>query len=462
MIKCCRPDPGIDAFCSLLGRALAGADEGPRRLQSLGGRPIHLTPSGRDGLRWLLRAAGIGEGDEVALPALNCESIPDVIAAAGAKLVIFGNDPADFSPSLASCRAALGPAVKVVVLPHLYGIPADLAGFAELCRERKLLLIEDCAHCVRGTADGREVGSVGDAAIFSFSYDKPLSLGWGGALSLSPALAASLPPPAFPPMAEAEDRLVAAAFVVQHCMTDAALYERFLSVGYSLWQLLRHRELVPEVLKIVRRADAATALPLWCREHMRPPMAGGARLFSRARRLASRVLSRALRPFAGPTRGGSDPIRTAMGGVAPAPGGLAMRLLAAQDGLTRDCRGWERRRRIAGIYLGGLDRKRLVVPVPPRPPACWLRFPLAWRCRARERDQRCREISAALKVEIGPFNWAAPLHRLPRFRSAARVGPGVDETAALMDGLVNLPVHSQVSEELAAELVERINAAAAG
>jgi len=63
-------------------------------------------------------------------------------------------------------------------------------------------------------------------------------------------------------------------------------------------------------------------------------------------------------------------------------------------------------------------------------------------------------------VEIGPFNWRTPLHLVPHLRSVVRLGPGVEQTAALVEGLVNLPVHAQVSEELAIDLVERINRAA--
>ena len=268
-------------------------------------------------------------------------------------------------------------------------------------------------------------------------------------------------------MTEAEDRLVAAAFMIQLVMTDATLYEQSLSVTYALSRLLQQREDVLEVLKIFESVEAARTLLLWCRQRMKPPAVIRPGPLARAKRLAGRLLPPELRGIARylrvvqPSIKPPDPIRAALGNVAVSPDGLAMRLLASQDAMMQECKGWERRRRIAGIYLDGLDRNRLVVPLPPRPPACWIRFPLAWRCHARERDRRCREIGDALNVEIGPFNWSTPVHLVSRLRSVTRVGPGIEETVAMIDGLVNLPVHSQVSERLAKELVERVNRAAA-
>lgn len=58
----------------------------------------------------------------------------------------------------------------------------------EHCVANDITVIEDCAHTLGGTIGGRQAGTIGDAAIYSFNYDKPISLGWGGVVSVnSPA-----------------------------------------------------------------------------------------------------------------------------------------------------------------------------------------------------------------------------------------------------------------------------------
>lgn len=78
-----------------------------------------------------------------------------------------------------------------VVVPHLFGVPVDITPLVDTCARLGVRIVEDCAQTVGGTVNGVPAGAIGDAAIFSFGYDKPLSLG-GGGLLLS---AESGPPP---------------------------------------------------------------------------------------------------------------------------------------------------------------------------------------------------------------------------------------------------------------------------
>lgn len=93
-------------------------------------------------------------------------------------------------------RVSLGPSVedifKVVsevdgdilgiIAQHSFGIPSDLSLIAEICMERGIFLIEDCATTFGASLNGRICGSWGDAAIFSFDTSKPVSVGAGGLL----------------------------------------------------------------------------------------------------------------------------------------------------------------------------------------------------------------------------------------------------------------------------------------
>jgi dTDP-4-amino-4,6-dideoxygalactose transaminase len=74
------------------------------------------------------------------------------------------------------------PGVRAVIIPHLFGLPLDLAPVVELAARRGIAIIEDCAHCLGGKVSDRMAGTMGDFAVFSFSYDKPISLGGGGML----------------------------------------------------------------------------------------------------------------------------------------------------------------------------------------------------------------------------------------------------------------------------------------
>lgn len=72
------------------------------------------------------------------------------------------------------------PDVKIVVLVHLYGIPAKISEIAEICKEHNALLIEDAAEALGATYENRQVGSLSDYAIYSFNGNKLITGSAGG------------------------------------------------------------------------------------------------------------------------------------------------------------------------------------------------------------------------------------------------------------------------------------------
>lgn len=139
----------------------------------------HLTPSGKLALETLIR--GRKDAQNVVLaPALNCGRVKDAIEGAGCevKTYDFHPEPGKFDWDLIVDAAT--PEVGVLIVTHYYGVPVDLRKIRDFCSERGIILIEDCAQTLGGYVGGQQVGTWGDAAIFSFSYDKPISLGWGG------------------------------------------------------------------------------------------------------------------------------------------------------------------------------------------------------------------------------------------------------------------------------------------
>jgi dTDP-4-amino-4,6-dideoxygalactose transaminase len=424
---------------------------------AFGGRPTASVPAAREGLLWFLTEAGIGEGDEVAVPALLCEVVGTAIVKAGAQPVTFGVSDVDFGPSLTRCREALSPATQAVVVPHLYGVPADLDGFRALCHEHDCLLIEDCAPCVVGQSGAHEVGSVGECSLYSFQYDKPLSLGWGGAVGLSDAARERVGLPGFPAMSEEEDRLLAASLLLQHALSDKArLGGGFLAMTFALEWMLGHREWVEDVLSLATDADGAAKLECWCSAHItapRSPASGGVR--GGVKRLLKRVLPAPLVRWL--RRARERPSVEPFAGRTLRPDGLCERLLAAQYERLRQGEDSAARARIGRIYAEGLDREKMVVPLRSCSPRHWLRFPVAVRGGHGRRDRLVERALRELEVEIAPYVWRVALHQVPSLHGHVRPGPGSDETADLMDGLLNLPVHAQVTDQDAHRIVEFLN-----
>jgi dTDP-4-amino-4,6-dideoxygalactose transaminase len=79
---------------------------------------------------------------------------------------------------------ALAPGTRAVVVTHLYGLVGDIEGVVQLCRERGVALVEDCAQAAGARVGARRAGTFGDASAFSFYPTKNLAaLGDGGAVA---------------------------------------------------------------------------------------------------------------------------------------------------------------------------------------------------------------------------------------------------------------------------------------
>jgi dTDP-4-amino-4,6-dideoxygalactose transaminase len=149
----------------------------------VGARHCLGVASGTDALQLALLAVGCGAGDEI-LTAANCGGYTTAAARALGLDVRFADVDADtLCLSRATVEEGLGPRTRAVVATHLYGRLADVAGIAELCRERGIALVEDCAQAAGARSGGRRAGTFGDAAAFSFYPTKNLAaLGDGGAV----------------------------------------------------------------------------------------------------------------------------------------------------------------------------------------------------------------------------------------------------------------------------------------
>src|SRR3989344_3336676 len=148
-----------------------------------------LLGSGREALLMLFRAMKLTAGEEVGVQAYTCVVLPNAIHAAGGTPVFAEINRNTLNLTVESVAAVLTPRTRAVICQHTFGIPAPAAELKKLCEERKILLIEDCAHVIPDSSGPAEFTAHGDALMFSFGRDKAISGVSGGCLvSRRPAL----------------------------------------------------------------------------------------------------------------------------------------------------------------------------------------------------------------------------------------------------------------------------------
>jgi dTDP-4-amino-4,6-dideoxygalactose transaminase len=147
--------------------------------------------SGFDALALVLRALGIGPGDEVLVPAHTFVATWLAVTQVGATPV--GVDVGeDFNLDASALRASITPRTRAIMPVHLYGQCADMAAIGDIAAAHGLAVIEDAAQAHGATFRGAPAGSLGLAAAFSFYPTKNLgALGDGGAVTTNdPQIAA--------------------------------------------------------------------------------------------------------------------------------------------------------------------------------------------------------------------------------------------------------------------------------
>jgi dTDP-4-amino-4,6-dideoxygalactose transaminase len=138
--------------------------------------------NGTVALELALHALGIGPGDEVIVPPRTFMASVSCIAMRGAIPVFADVDPVSQTITAEAICAALTLRTKAVIAIHLAGWPCDMDPIMTLAHERGLAVIEDCAQAHGAAYKGRPVGSLGDAAAFSFCQDKIMTTGGEGGM----------------------------------------------------------------------------------------------------------------------------------------------------------------------------------------------------------------------------------------------------------------------------------------
>lgn len=147
--------------------------------------------NGLDALFLILKAYGIGPGDEVIVPSNTFIATWLAVSYTGAIPIAVEPDLRTYNIDPALIEAAITPRTKAIIPVHLYGQPADMDPIIALAQKHQLKVIEDAAQAHGARYKGRRVGNLADAAGFSFYPGKNLgALGDGGAITTNdPTLA---------------------------------------------------------------------------------------------------------------------------------------------------------------------------------------------------------------------------------------------------------------------------------
>jgi dTDP-4-amino-4,6-dideoxygalactose transaminase len=138
--------------------------------------------SGTAALHVALLAHGIKPGDEVITSSFSFIASANSIVYCGAKPVFADIDPRTFNLDPASVERLITPRTRAIMPVHLFGHPADMDAFQEICRVHKLALVEDACQAHGATFKDRQVGSLG-TGCFSFYPTKNMTSGEGGMIT---------------------------------------------------------------------------------------------------------------------------------------------------------------------------------------------------------------------------------------------------------------------------------------
>jgi dTDP-4-amino-4,6-dideoxygalactose transaminase len=144
--------------------------------------------SGTDAMQVALAALGVGPGDEVITTPMTFCSTVHVIEHVGATPVLVDVVPETLCIDPVAVEAAVGPETRAILPVHLYGHPCDMGALLETAGKYGLHVVEDAAHALPASWQGRPVGSIGEFTAFSFYATKNLTTAEGGMLTGSKEL----------------------------------------------------------------------------------------------------------------------------------------------------------------------------------------------------------------------------------------------------------------------------------
>ena len=148
-----------------------------------GGLEAIAVNSATAGLHLGLEAIGVGVGDEVITTTHTFTATAEVIRYLGASPVFVDIDPGTLCINVDAVANAITPRTKAIIPVHFAGRSADMTPLLSLAKQHGLMVMEDAAHALPTTYNGRLIGSLeSDITVFSFYANKTITTGEGGML----------------------------------------------------------------------------------------------------------------------------------------------------------------------------------------------------------------------------------------------------------------------------------------
>lgn len=158
-----------------------------------GTRNAYSFGAGRMALYVILEVLGIDAGHEVIIPAFTCVVVPNALLYRGVRPVYVDIDPVTFNIDPAAAERAITGRTKAIYAQHTFGVVCEVDRLREIADRHGLCIIEDAAHALGATVDGRQAGSLGDVAFFSTDHSKMINTMLGGMVTTNrPELAARI------------------------------------------------------------------------------------------------------------------------------------------------------------------------------------------------------------------------------------------------------------------------------
>ena len=146
----------------------------------VGTRHAVAVSSGTGGLFCVLKALGIGPGDEVITTPFSFVASTNVILHVGATPVFVDIEPVSLNMDPGLIERAITERTKAILAVETFGNPTHMNLYAEIARRNGIALVEDCCEALGGSCRGQMAGSFGVAGVFGFYPNKQVATGEGG------------------------------------------------------------------------------------------------------------------------------------------------------------------------------------------------------------------------------------------------------------------------------------------
>jgi dTDP-4-amino-4,6-dideoxygalactose transaminase len=185
--------PTIEEDDLKLSQKLLRSKETPSldiKLPGFESKKHYFTNTGRASLYIILKSLGITEGDEVIVQSFTCIALIVPMIWLNITPIYTDIDKDTYNMSLGSLKKRITEKTRVVIVQHTFGIPSNLKEIKSYIdtlnqdrdEDRRIYLIEDCAHSLNVKLDDQYLGSFGDVSFFSFGQDKVVSCTQGGCI----------------------------------------------------------------------------------------------------------------------------------------------------------------------------------------------------------------------------------------------------------------------------------------